>query len=112
MSLVTELSADFITPSSQGPTYSSGLPQSVKTDLPGTSLRVVQVNNHTARVNNSYQYIGLPEAGLIFQSPVIVNPSPPADQPPYEYFPVSSISPTGAVTQYYLPLYYNIYDLA
>ncbi len=108
MSLVTEITADFITPSSQGPTYSSARPQSVKVDMPGTSLRVVQVNAKVPRINNSYDYVGLPEAGIIFQTPVKVTPVSPVEQPPYEYFPVSVIGPTGGVTQYYLPLYYDI----
>jgi hypothetical protein len=114
MSLVTELSADFVTPSSSSPVWVNGLQgpyvRSNRTDLPGTSLRVVKVNGTVPRVGNSVDYIGLPEAGIIFQTPTKYTPVAPVEDPPYDLFPVSAISGTGALTQYYLPLYYNLDD--
>lgn len=114
MSLVTELTADFISPSSSSPVWVDGPAgpyiRSNRVDLPGTSLRVVKVNNAVARVGNSLDYTGLPQAGIIFQTPVFFTPDPAAEDPPYELFPLSAVNEAGAVTQYYLPLYYNLVD--
>lgn len=114
MSLVTELSADFVTPSSNAPLYSQG-PQGLvvkapAVNLPGTSLRVVQVNNTAIREPGSFTYLGLPPSGIIYETPEVFEPGATVEEPPYELFPVSSILADGSVRMYYLPLYYNIVD--